>query len=401
MAATNLNASTSSSLKNIHSYYDRKTLEMAKTNLIYQQFGQKKSIPANSGKTVYFRRYTPFAVGTTSLELTEGTTPTGQTLVQTEISATVKQYGAYVEVSDLLKLTAVDPVVRDSVMLLGEQLGNCLDWVTRDAMLAGASFQYAGGGANTYAVAKANVMSLTEIRKAHRTLTNSKARPFTDNGKHFVMVISPSQRYDLQADTDWKNIALYVDPKRAVNGEIGRVLGMMLVESTEVLVTEQSVHNTVDSTVTNAAFVLADTPSAEEIAYLSVGGNKIMVGASVAAAVERTLHATTPLTVAEGVYTVTTTSSQTFSAGDLVFSKDAGAPAATGVGADIHHALTFGMDAYGVIDIAGNSGSIRSIILSPQDALEQFSTVGAKVLAFCAKVLNSLWIIDVQTGVSD
>lgn len=384
------------------SFYDRKLLNTAKTKLVHQQFGQKRSIPRNSGKTVEYRRYELFGVDTAGLELTEGVKPTAQTINQTTVTSTVKQYGAYVELSDLLNLTAYDQVVSDAAGLLGEQLGTCIDWVTRDAMRSGASVQYAGGGANTLSIAKTNVLTLSEVRKAVRTLKNMKARPFTDGGDHFVCIISPSQAYDLQNDSLWKDIAIHVDPKRAYTGEIGRCLGVAFVESTECAVSAQSVLNKVNAaTSSTATFVLKNAPTAAEIKYLSKGGNKIKIGTS-----EYTLASTGSLTESGGVYTVKLSANASLAADAIVYSEDAGAvDSATKKGTEIHHALIFGADAYGVIDVAG-SGAMRTIIkpagaAGSADPLDQVSTVGAKVLAYSAKVLNSLWIIDLQTGVSD
>lgn len=69
-----------------------------------------------------------------------------------------------------------------------------------------------------------------------------------------------------------------------------------------------------------------------------------------------------------------------------------------------HHSLIFGADAYGTVDIAG-SGSMQSIIkpagsAGSADPLNQISTVGCKVMAYTAKVLNPKWIIDMQSGAS-
>lgn len=397
----NTTVSTASTTALNKTYYDRKLLEVAETKFIHGRYGQKRNIPKNNGKVVEFRRYNLFSVNTTSLILEEGVKPTGQALTQSTVSATVKQYGAYVEVSDLLDLTGIDPVVRDATILLAEQIGTCMDWVTRDAMLAGASFQYAGGNDGTSAIEKTDKMSVVELRKAYRTLRNMKARSFMDGGEHFTCIISPSQRFDLQADEYWQKVSIDVDPKRALSGEIGIVLGTLLVESTEVYVQRQSVLNYVNAaTTTNAAFVLREDPTDEEVAYLSVAGNKLMIGATVAAATEHEIASYAPTTK-----TVTLTANASLGKDDLVYSLDAGAADATGKGADIHHALYFGADAYGVIDIEG-SGTMR-IITKPagsggtSDPLDQISTVGAKVMAFAAKVLNPNWIIDIQTGVSD
>jgi len=401
MPNINTTVSTASTAKFNLDYYDRKLLEVAKTKWVHQQFGQKRTIPKNEGKTVKFRRYELFTPDAVTQKLTEGVKPAGQTLSQTEVNATVDQYGAYVEISDLLDLTAADPVIRDSVELLGEQLGTVVDWVTRDAMRAGASAHYAASRLNMKTITGSDKMTIAEIRKAVKTLKKSKARPFGDG--NFVCIVDPDVSYDIQNDQLWKDIAVHADPERAYRGEIGRLFGIVFVETTEGYVSEQSVLNAVSAATTaSTAFVLKNDPTDAEVAYLSKGGNKIKIGST-----EYTLASTGSYTAA--TQTVTLSAAATLTADAVVYSEDAGACAAADAtvpykGTDVHHTMLFGSDAYGVIDIAG-SGAIKSIIkplgsAGTADPLDQISTVGAKVLAYTAKVLNNLWILDVQSAAS-
>ena len=293
-------------------YYDRTMLEWAKAQLVYAQFGQKRPIPRNSGKTVEFRRWTLFTPNKTTQALTEGVTPSSQSLGQTKVEATIAQYGAYVEISDLLDLTAYDPVINDSAELLGEQLGIVVDNVTRDAMIADASTQYAGGRANANAITATDYLTVDEIRKAVRTLKGNKARRFSGNGRsgHFVCIVDPFATYDLQSDSLWQDVSKYSNAEQIYAGEIGRLFGVVFVETTEGYVANNS----------------SSVP--------------------------------------------------------------------------VHHSLIFGADAYGVIDVAG-SGVLQTIIkprgsAGTADPLDQRSTVGGKVMGYTAKVLNALWIIDIQ-----
>lgn len=312
---TTVNTATTTHLNKV--FYDKKMLEWAKTQFVYANYGQKRSIPRNSGKTVEFRRWKLFDVDTAALVLTEGVTPTGQNIGQTKVEATVKQYGAYVEVSDVLDMTAYDPVIGDMSGLLGEQMGMCLDWVTRDALIAESSIQYAGGKTSTDAVTATDVLTVNDIRKAVRTLKKAKARKFTNGGTpHFVCICDPDVTYDLQNDSKWEDVHKYQDKEAIYNGELGRMYGVVFVESTE-------------------GFVEAGAGSG---------------------------------------------------------------------GANIHHTLIFGADAYGVIDIAG-AGGIRSIIKpfgsgGTSDPLDQRATIGCKVDAYVVKVLNPLWIIDIESSAS-
>ena len=378
-------------------WYDRTLLEWAKAQLVYAQFGQKRPIPRNNGKTVEFRRWTLFTPDKVTQQLTEGVTPSSQSLGQTKVEATIAQYGAYVEISDLLDLTAYDPVIDDSAELLGEQLGIVVDNVTRDAMIADASDQFAAGAANAGSVAATSYLTVDEIRKAVRTLKNNKARRFSGNGRsgHFVCIVDPYATYDLQSDSLWQDVSKYSNAEQIYSGEIGRLFGVVFVETTEGKVNAQSVLNAVNAnTSSSATFVLKNDPTDAEVAYLSTGGNTIYIGSN-----EYTLASTGSYTPATKTVKLSATAS--LSADAIVYSKDCGAiDASTKAGVTLHNSIIFGADAYGVIDVAG-SGTLQTIIkprgsAGTADPLDQRSTVGAKVMGYTAKVLNPLWIINIH-----
>lgn len=387
-------------------YYDKKLLEIAKTRFVYANYGQKRPIPRGAGKTIEFRKYDLFTPDAVTNKLTEGVTPDAQTLSQTKVEATVAQYGAYVCISDLLDLTAFDPVISDSTELLGEQLGTLLDWITRDEMVANASDQFAGGRAAMSGITASDKLTMTEIRKAVRTLKKNKARMFSTNvvdgsrrTPHFICICGPDATFDLQNDENWKDVSKYQNAEAIYSGEIGRMFGVVFVESTEAPASTQSVFNAVNqNTSTSSTFVLKNTPTAQEIAYLSKGGNKIMVGGT-----EYTLSPNTPYT--PSTKTVKLTAAVSLTADTVVYSKDCGEiDSTTKRGLPVYHTLVFGADAYGVIDIDG-SGAVQTIIKpagssGTEDPLDQRSTVAAKVMAYVAKVLNPLWIVDVQHAVS-
>ncbi len=386
-------------------FYDRKLLDTAKTRFVHANFGQKRSIPRNNGKRVEFRKYDLFTPDTDALTLVEGVTPTGQSLTQSKVEVEVKQYGAYVEMSDLLEMTAYDPVIADSAELLGEQLGTVIEWVTRDAMNETTNVQYAGGAASRVALTASNKLTVDEVRKAVRTLKKNKARPFVSaldgSGRkpHFVCICSPDATYDLQNDSLWQDVSKYSNAEQIYSGEIGRLFGVVFVEATEAKIYRQSVFNAVNAnTSSSATFVLKNNPTPQEAAYLATGGNKIMIGST-----EYTLAATGSYTAA--TKTVKLSAAASLSADAVVYSKDAGAPdASTHAAPDVHATLIFGADAYGVVDVAG-AGAMETIIkpcgsAGTTDPLNQRSTVGAKVAAYAAKVLNPLWIVKIEHCVS-
>lgn len=381
-------------------FYDRKLLETAKTKFCYANYGQKRNIPKNSGKTVEYRRWTLFNPDPKKLKLTEGVTPESQALKQTKVEATIEQYGAHVLVSDVLEMTAYDEVIADSAELIGEQLGTAIDWVTRDALVATTSVQYAGGNVSRVALTGSDKLTVAEVRKAVKTLKKNKARQFS-NGRspHFVCICSPDATYDLQSDADWKDVAKYQNAEAIYSGEIGRLYGVVFVESTEAPIAKQSVLNAVNAaTSSSTMFVLKNDPTEAEVDYLSTGGNKIKVGST-----EYTLAST-------GSYVPTTktvklTASASLSADAIVYSEDAAAPDSTTKAApDVHQTLVFGADAYGVIDVEG-SGALQTIIKEAkyngsEDPLNQRSSIAGVVKGYAAKILQPLWVINIEHCVS-
>lgn len=396
--STNTTATTATTTKLNKTFYDRQLLESAKTRFVHARYGQKRPIPRNSGKRVEFRKWNLFDANDAVEALQEGVTPTGQALSQSNVEVEVAQYGAYVEVSDLLDMTGYDQVISESAELLGEQLGTVVEWVTRDAMNSGTNVQYANGKTDRSAITSADKLTVAEIRKAVRTLKKAKARPFGEEGRkpHFICICSPEATFDLQSDALWQDVSKYSCAEQIYSGEIGRLFGVVFVESTEAKVFTQSVLNKVNAATTSSAtFVLKNTPTDTEAAYLSTAGNKLMIGSA-----EHTIASFDPAT-----NTVTLSAAASLSADAVVYSQDGGKVDDTSkAGADVHSTLIFGKDAYGMVDVAG-SGALQ-IIIKPHgsagtsDPLNQRATVGAKVAAYAAKILNELWIIRIEHGVS-
>ena len=402
MSNSNTTVNTASTTYSNKTFYDKALLEIAKTRLVHANYGQKRSIPRNSGKRVEFRRYELFTPDANALVLEEGVTPAGQSLAQSKIEAEVKQYGAYVEVSDLLDLTSFDPVLTESTELLGEQLGTVVEWITRDAMCAGTNVQYANGKTNRLTLEAGDKLTVTEIRKAVRSLKKAKARMFNnvDGGQvrkpHFVCICSPDATYDLQSDALWQDVSKYSDVEQIYSGEIGRLFGVVFVESTEAKIFAQSVHTTVAAhTAGSAVVTLADISEAAAL-YL-VAGAKIKIGS--------TEYTVSSANAAAKTVTLSATIASAVAAGTVVYSEDAGViDGTTKKGTDIHATLVFGADAYGIIDVDGE-GCLQTIVKpvgsgGASDPLDQRATVGAKVAAYTAKILNNLWIVRIEHGVS-
>ena len=224
------NATTTATLSaELKTFYDKNLLREAKPNLVHNQFGQKRNIPKNGGKTIEFRKFSSLPKAKTAL--TEGVTPDGQSLTVTAITATVGQYGDYVRITDMLDLTAIDPILTETGKLLGNQSGETLDSLTADVLNAGTNVQYSGGKTARAQLAEGDVLTVDDIKKAVRTLKRNKAKKI--NGS-YVAIIHPDAAYDLTNDPKWEAVKEY-DPKDWYNGEIGRIHGVRFVETTEAV----------------------------------------------------------------------------------------------------------------------------------------------------------------------
>jgi N4-gp56 family major capsid protein len=211
----------------MQTYYDKKLLARLLPNFVHLQFGQKRPIPKNGGKTIDFRKMSGLSAATTPL--TEGVTPAGNAITMTNITASIAQYGDFVEYSDMVDLAAIDPILDELADVLGEQAANTLDQIVRDILVAGTSVQYAAGRASRATVAAGDNLNVTEIRKAVRTLKRNNVKPL--EGGDYVAIVEPGATYDLQSDTKWEAANQYAGSKAIFSGEIGRLYGVRFVET--------------------------------------------------------------------------------------------------------------------------------------------------------------------------
>ena len=213
-------------------YYEQRLIDLAQPELVHDQFGQKYPIPKNGGKTIEFRKFDSLPEATEAL--IEGVTPDGQKISMSVITSTVKQYGGYTELSDVLELTAIDNMIVQATTQLGSQAGRTLDVITREVLNAGTTVQYAEGQVEDraelyYNSAEDNCcLTVDAVRKAVRFLKIMNAPRI--NG-YYVGIIHPDCSYDLMNDPKWVNVKTYSDPEGIYEGEIGRIEGVRFVET--------------------------------------------------------------------------------------------------------------------------------------------------------------------------
>lgn len=227
-------------------FYNKTLLESAKPRLVHEQFGQKKPIPKGHGKTVEFRRFDRLPKVTAPL--TEGVTPGGSTLKVTALTSTVQQYGDYVELSDFVQLTAIDPLLSETVKLQGDQAGLTRDSIVRNVLATTTNVSFAtkvaADGSETAIDMIDNIVAGCElkVKDIMRAVTKMKTNNIQPlEGGCYVAIIHPWTAFYLKTkDPTFVEWHKYTDASKLFTGEIGKIDGCRFVESSEALVTSEA-----------------------------------------------------------------------------------------------------------------------------------------------------------------
>ena len=362
-------------------FYDKIVIKNAVPNLVHDQFGQKKPIPPNSGKTIEFRRLNPFPKTTTPL--TEGVTPDGKNLDWEKVSATVEQYGDYVTTSDLLDMTAVDYNIAEAGRVLGDQAGLSLDSVVREILNGGTNVQYGEGSkVSRSALTAEDVLTVKAVKRAVTTLKRMNAKRIDGD---YVAIIHPDVAYDLMNDPKWESLNTY-QPKNVYAGEIGRLYGVRFVETSEAKIfhgddlASDSRTLTVNGQVNASVTVSFDGGTVAENA---LAGREVLIGDTRAKVTANTASALTLDTAVSAQDNA------------IIYPGEGGSG-----GIDIYSTLFLGADAYGTTSIEG--GGLEMIIkpkgsAGTADPLNQRSSVGWKATK-TACILTDAFMVRVETA---
>jgi len=246
-ATLNTNVTTATELTaEMKTFYDMTLIDEASPQLVHDQFGQKRPIPANGGKTIEFRKFSSLPKATTAL--TEGVTPDGGKLEVSTITATVNQYGYYIVQSDILELTALDNTILEATKLLGKQAGVTLDTIVRNVLVAGTNVTYcpAASAVDTEITSRANLKadSTLSVDVIAQVVAKLRANNAPTIGGDYVAIIHPYVAYDLMRDPEWIDAHKYAKPDNLYEGEIGEVAGVRFVQTTEAKIYENGVFGT-------------------------------------------------------------------------------------------------------------------------------------------------------------
>lgn len=207
-------------------FYDMTLIDEASANLVHDQFGQKRPIPKNGGKTIEFRKFSPLPKALTPI--TEGVTPTGNSLTVTAQTATVAQYGDFITQSDVLELTSLDNTILEATKLLGKQAGLTLDTITRNILNTGTNVTYASKWVNGVEtpVTTRNDLDATAVLKVdtiQQVVAKLRAQNAPTINGSYVAIAHPYTLYELMRDPEWIDSHKYAAPENLYEGELVRL----------------------------------------------------------------------------------------------------------------------------------------------------------------------------------
>ncbi len=192
-------------------YAERQMLKHAMPVRILDKFGQTRPMPKNKTQTIKFRRPKIFTAATTPL--VEGVTPTATQFSYEDVTATIKQYGQVVEITDVIEDTHEDPVLKDATVQAGENIGRTMEALDWGILRAGTNVHYTNGAARS---SVNTPISLTKQRAVVRSLKAQK-------GYKITRILSASVNYGTKAVEAAYVAVHHTDVEQDIRGMAGFV----------------------------------------------------------------------------------------------------------------------------------------------------------------------------------
>ena len=237
----------------------KKMLPIAKRLLTFAKFAQKETKPQKQGLEIRHRRYERFPIVDTPIA--EGVTPDFSSLEHTTLMHTLKQYGSYVNTTDVQLAAAADPVLKIISKRQATQAGETIDFLSYKVFRAGTQVKYVGTSASARSDVDmhiggalpavnnpgANTPTLQALQTAIRALENNDAKKLKSKLKasvgistepireSYIAICHPDLRQDIQALPGFVSVEKYSDQGDAIEGEIGGVEGIRFITTTQAV----------------------------------------------------------------------------------------------------------------------------------------------------------------------
>jgi len=216
-----VNGNTTSSLSpEVATYYEKVFLARTEYDCNLEEGSQKRTHPANEGRTVNFTRRLPLGIVTSPIG--ELSNPVTCAITACTVAMTLSEYGLTVTSGKLITLTGIDSNMKETVELIRQNKNETLNRLVRTELANGTS--YFGNNHTVHSFTSGDTMDACDIRMMTRTLENNKAIKYPWGG--FMGKTDAYSKFNLLGDSTWVNAKTYSDVKDLYKGEMGELFNV-------------------------------------------------------------------------------------------------------------------------------------------------------------------------------
>lgn len=226
-------------------YYSKTLLENSEPKLVYAKYGDEHPLPQGNGKRIQWRKFSK--LGKALTPLTEGVTPDGNNLSMSTVDGAINQYGDWIRLSDIVKLTALDNLVVQATKQLGSQAGRTRDTIVREVLMGGTAVRYAQkvSGGSLVDVSTRNGLDATALMTPDLLIKAATDLDAMDNdgvdgGEDYVAIMHPFVAYDLMRHSEWRDWQVHQNGERLYQHEVGRIGKVHIVTTSEAKIWKSS-----------------------------------------------------------------------------------------------------------------------------------------------------------------
>lgn len=228
----------------VTSWFSKELLVRALPKLVHGRVAQRRPLKGKAGNTIVFRRIEPLALALTPIM--EGIAPNGKQPTHTDVSSTIRQWGDYIPITDLIEAVVEHPVLMEFTKLLAEQAGQTLDALLREAFVLGSNVFYGGGVASrSLLVGTAQKVDAAVLQRVIRGLQTNNAAMFTEliDATDSVStqpvrpaywgITGPEVAFTLEQVPGFIPVSNYSDTGPVMDAEIGAYRNIRFLQTTQ------------------------------------------------------------------------------------------------------------------------------------------------------------------------
>ncbi len=204
-------------------------------------------------------------------------TPDFDQLESEVVSTTIRQYGRYVPVTDLMELLGQDPYISIITERQAQQAAEVIDLLCYKTFRNPANTIYAGGAAITSRAAVNGVVTTADLDRAIRHLEGLDAEKLTEMlaatpdvstqplRPSYVAICHPILRYDLEQLNGFVPVEQYANSSQAMDFEIGSYKGVRFLVTTQAVAFDRDGDNSLGAGAAGTSLVEDATGSFAEV----------------------------------------------------------------------------------------------------------------------------------------